>query len=108
MGYVLGRIGGAEGGGGSGGAGGDGAEMVSLAPALHHTLHIVFGIGKLRKVYRKITDDLRTPKKLYETFNKSFECAFSVIFQLLLKVRFRKIRAVFGFSKILQGHLKRA
>ena len=72
MGYVLGRIGGAEGGGGSGGAGGDGAEMVSLAPALHHTLHIVFGIGKFRKVYRKFTDDLRTPKKVVRNLLQKF------------------------------------
>ena len=72
MGYVLVRIGGAEGGGGSGGAGGDGAEMVSLAPALHHTLHIVFGIGKFWKDYKKFTDDLRTPKKVVRNLLQKF------------------------------------
>ena len=72
MGYVLGRIVGAEESGGGGGAGGDGAEMVSLAPALHHTLHIFVCIGKLRKDYRKITDHLRTPKKVVRNLLQKF------------------------------------
>ena len=72
MGYVLGRIVGAEESGGGGGSGGDGAGMVSLAPALHHTLHIAFGIGKFRKAYRKFTDDLRTPKKVVRNLLQKF------------------------------------
>ena len=51
--------------------------------------------------YRKVTERLQMicehQKKLSEIFYKSFESAFSVILQPLLKVRFRKIRPLFGF-----------